>query len=69
MQSRVRGAVAIVIVALVAAACDYAHPPFLARVDGPVVIEGAAVPDVVALGLDPGWRCPGRFRLRRAWER
>jgi len=45
--------VAVVAVGLVAAACDYAHAPFLARVDGPVVIEGSAMPDVVAAGLDP----------------
>ncbi len=53
MQGRLRGAVALAIVGLVAVACDYVHAPFLARVDGPVVVEGADMPDVVALGLDP----------------
>lgn len=40
------------VVALVAAACDYAHLPFLSRVDGPVVLTGADL-GVGTLGLDP----------------
>ena len=44
--------------AFIVSACDYVHGPFLTRLDQPVVLTGAEVPD--ALGLDPGratlWR-------------
>ena len=49
--------------ALVAAGCDYVHPPFLARVDAPVVLTGADVP--AAIGLDPA-RVIG-YRWKDGW--
>ncbi|MGI9604028.1 MAG: hypothetical protein ACR2QE_19250 [Acidimicrobiales bacterium] len=42
---------ALLVGALIAVACDYVYPPFLLRVDQPVVMTGADIPD--AIGLDP----------------
>lgn len=43
----------IAVVALVASACNYVYAPFLARVDGVVVVTGADL-GIDGLGLEPG---------------
>ena len=52
-MKRVRLIAGVVIVAVVAAACNYAYAPFLSRVDGPVVLTAADL-NVETLNLDPG---------------
>ena len=42
----------VAVAALVATSCNYVYGPFLARVDGVVVLTGADL-GVAALGLDP----------------
>lgn len=43
--------VLVLLVALVASACEYAYGPFVVRLDQPVVLTGADIPE--AVGLDP----------------
>ncbi len=46
-----RGAALLTVMMVVATACDYFYPPFVNRIDAPVVLTGADIP--LAQGTDP----------------